>query len=308
MTLAECATFVCNKVGQADTTSVALCKSFAKARDRMIFDAQLWNDSVALVTGLSADTTGVIGYPNGIDRVISIRAAGRDMLFPTDASYLMQVDPQMFERTGTPIAFEDFTDTDNGDARKLRLFPIPNSTTTILLRGKRSYRVLADDSSVPMIRGTDNAWVSYVQGDMYQRQRQMGKAQACFQEAGAHLDLLRRIETEQAGSFKRVVPWTEDGSFDSADCDWLFQTTPPTLTMISETGTASLNATDDFVDVVFGTVRGFLNYYPELQILYPTDPPPEKLWVTTIVRSLTGFRVYFNTTPPDTLYTMRWEA
>lgn len=206
MTLAEYSTFITNKVGQTDSTSVALCKEFVKMRHRMIWDSHTWRDSLGLVPALVADTSGVMSLPDGIERIMAIRSTGNHILYPADSPYVMQVDPQAFEAMGDPLAYEEFTDIANSNARMIRFFPIPSQNTAMLVFGKRALVQLNADTDMPVLRNIDNALIAYATGDMLERQRQYGKAQAKFQEASAHLDLMRRIETEQAGRVQRVVP------------------------------------------------------------------------------------------------------
>jgi hypothetical protein len=219
MTLAEYSTFVTNKLGQFDTLSSSLCKEFTKARYKMIWDAYLWRDTQVLITGLAADTTGVMLFPNGVERIIAIRASRTHILTQADSPMLMQLDPTVFERTGEPVAFEDFTDTADGNKLKLRLYPIPQASIEITLSGKRALIPLVNDSDRPIIRNIDNALIAFVQGDMLQRARQYGKADKVFAEAGALLQSIQNLENQQSARVQRVIPDIEPDAYDDS-CDY----------------------------------------------------------------------------------------
>jgi hypothetical protein len=215
MTLAEYSTFVTNKLGQFDALSVSLCKEFAKARYKMIWDAYLWRDTQALITGLAADTTGVMLFPAGVERIIAIRASRTHILTQADSPMLMQLDPTVFERTGEPVAFEDFTDTADGNKLKLRLYPVPQASIEITLAGKRALIPLVNNDDRPIIRNVDNALIAFVQGDMLQRARQYGKAKEAFAEAGALLQSIQNLETQQSARVQRVIPEVEPDAYES---------------------------------------------------------------------------------------------
>lgn len=217
MMLSNYSTFVCSKVGQTDSTSTALCKEFVKTRYKMIWDAFLWNDSTVLIPNLTADTSGVMTYPLGIERIVSIRSTGDHILDPTNSPFIMQVSPSSFEDTGDPLAYEDFTDTTDSNKRKIRLFPIPKQSTAILIFGKRTFVPLAVDSDTPVLRNIDNALQSYAEGDMLSRQRKRGAAQAIYSEALEHLTLMQKIETQQAGHLSKIVPQVTNG-YQAWDC------------------------------------------------------------------------------------------
>jgi hypothetical protein len=215
MTYDTYVSLVTNKVHQTDSNSVLRCKEFVQARYQMIYDFANWKDALDLLTGLSADTTGIMTYPANIDRIIAIRSTKTHLILPTDSALAMSVDPSIFERTGDPIGWEDFVDTADSNKHKIRLFPTPTATTDIIMQVKRAFVQLSAGTDVPILRNIDNALMAYVTGDMYERQMRIGQAQAKFQEAAAFLDLMRRQETEHAAHIARVVPFSDhtDGDY-----------------------------------------------------------------------------------------------
>lgn len=195
MTLSEYANFICSKVGQMDDYSKGLCKGFLQARYRMIWDAELWRDSQQ-VTSASA-TAATVAFPADTQRIISIRC-GSAFVDPVDATFIVETDPTLFEATGQPKYYEDFTNPGDG-VHSLRLFPHPTggAPAALIIVAKRPCPTLADGDT-PALRNVDNALLAFATGDMLERQRHYAKAQAKFQEAATHLDWMRKVESEQA--------------------------------------------------------------------------------------------------------------
>lgn len=193
MTLTEFAAFICSKTGQTDDYSVQLCKGFVQARFRMLWDAELWRDSQRVTSATANGPT--LPFPADTERVISVRCAST-FLDPVDATFIVETNSAMFEATGTPTFYEDYTDPTSG-VHSLRLFPHPTVDTPLLIVGKRPCPMLGDNDTPPL-RTIDSALLAFAMGDMLERQRQYAKAQAKFQEAAAHLEQMRKVEGEQA--------------------------------------------------------------------------------------------------------------
>jgi hypothetical protein len=212
---------VCSKVHQTDSESKLRCTDFIQARYQMIYDYANWKDALDLLSGLTADTTGIMVYPQNVDRIVAIRASLNHMILPTDSALAMSVDPTVFERSGTPISWEDFVDTNDGNKHKIRIFPKPSTPVDIVMQVKRAFVQMMNGTDVPILRNIDNALLSYVTGDMYERQMLAALAQQKFQEAAAMLDLMRRQETEHAGHLARVVPFSDhvEGDYLGYDLD-----------------------------------------------------------------------------------------
>lgn len=224
MTRDDIVSFACNKLGVTDATSTSRCNDFVQRRFQMIYDMESWRDTLKLVTGLSVDTTGVLNLPSNIDRVLGIRSTGDHALDPVDSVFLMKYDPTIFERTGDPLAFEEFSDSSSSFAKKIRVWPIPTSTTALILVGKMSCPTLgASDSPSTFIRNIDNCLVAYSQGDMLQRMRQYGKAQQLYQEAASLLEVMRGVENQQAARQWIIIPDAEAiDSLGPVTGDWFF--------------------------------------------------------------------------------------
>lgn len=210
MTVAEMATHICDKVGQTDATSVAICKTFIKRRADLLWNAFLWRDSqitaIVNTTGGQSD----ISMPANMERVIAIRAAS-NYLESVDSAFMIESDPTAFERAGTPLYYEEWTDAAASNAKKIRL--LPTSATAISLRvvGKRTMPTLADGDSL-ILRNLDNCLLAFATADMLQRQRQYGKAKELVEEGGALLEAAKKVETEQAAKARRAKNITVAGN------------------------------------------------------------------------------------------------
>jgi hypothetical protein len=102
MTRAELVDFVCEKVGKTDAYAKARCGKFLAIRYAMLWNLQLWADSLGMVT-FNANANPVI-MPWQFDRVVEIRSGGV-RLSVTDQSTLFAYDPAIFEETGVPMQF-----------------------------------------------------------------------------------------------------------------------------------------------------------------------------------------------------------
>lgn len=105
MTLAEMSTYVTTKVNQTEANDVAACKSFLRRDYELMFNDQLWKDSIAAIDmSLDPDNAdnaaGVVVLPPLIDRPIAVRGANRGILVnPIERYY--RIDLDMFIRQGT---------------------------------------------------------------------------------------------------------------------------------------------------------------------------------------------------------------
>jgi hypothetical protein len=203
MTLDEMSSFICSKVGKLDANSVAICNGFINRRYQMIYDAELWHD-----TRVGASLTTVVGQntitlPAIMDRAITVRLGfspsggiQQTLLEPTTTSFILEIDPALLDAIGRPRYYADFFD-NTDKVHKLRLFPSPNEILGVFIHGKRVWMPLAG-ADTPSIRNIDNCLIAFATGDMLQYTRQYGKAKELIDEASAHLEVMRKIEREQA--------------------------------------------------------------------------------------------------------------
>jgi len=138
MTLSEYAEFVTRLVGKTDSISVRDCKAFVRMRYRMIYDSALWVDTLALVSRTAGDDELILDHR--IDRVVAARWNEQSM-FPTDHVFLLHVDPNIFERSGTPTGYTPLTSVATSVLPVSERITLVSSSgidtaTNILLRGE----------------------------------------------------------------------------------------------------------------------------------------------------------------------------
>jgi len=171
--------------------------------------------------------------------------------------------------------------------------------------------------------------------DVYEQQSLMAKAQEAL---GREIDKLveqgQRMPTYRTGfPRRRYHDWATDLS--------PVITNPPTLPPPSivttltdicqdpwgniqteqiggamQEGITNLVQDQDYIDITFPNPIVDLLGTPtsaweptELQVTYPTDPPPEKINAMILVaKTPTGFRLYLNSGPPNGNFTLNWKV
>jgi hypothetical protein len=215
MTLDTITVLVTSTVGQQDATSQGICKDYIQRRYQTIADSHPWIDLQITATVTLSGGTSVISMPTNMERVTAARANGK-FLDPVTSSFLIQTDPDIFERSGVPTLYEEYTDyTVSPTVKKIRFFPQPTVDTPIFIVGRRTVTALGVGSgagSSSVIRGIDNALIAYATGDMLERQRQYAKAQAKFQEANALLEAAKALESQQSNQPRRSKGLTAAGN------------------------------------------------------------------------------------------------
>ena len=72
MTLADMASFICGKVGKTDSESLAKCKEFLARRYELVWNSQLWRDTLTTSSqSVAADTQDVTIGNSNIDQIVS---------------------------------------------------------------------------------------------------------------------------------------------------------------------------------------------------------------------------------------------
>lgn len=225
MTLAELSSFVCSKTGRTDSDSVARCKEFLSRRYRLIWDSQLWRDSVLSVTqSVAIDEQDVTISDLSIDQVIGI-SWGDEPLEPSAYEQIFSINPSAFTDRGNVVGFVHLPKTPAGNAR-VKLVRKPSEASTITILGKSAlriidgnnqfaYRDLELDPDKAALRGIDNALIAYAEGDMLTRERQYGKSQLMYAEGAAHVKVAIGVERSQAASNIQITPvyggeWSRD--------------------------------------------------------------------------------------------------
>jgi hypothetical protein len=224
MNLENMASFICNKVGRPDAASVSSCKGFLARRYELIWDSQLWKDSLNTVTIPVAAGTQDITLGATIDRVVAVRWE-TNALSPVQHEAVYYIDPTLFDKSGTPASFVIMpASTSLGSVIRLVQKPAKDGTITVL--GKRKVtaiassgstvqRTLTEPSDSPFLRGIDHSLLAFAEGDMLTRERQYGKAQLVYGEASSTLRVAYNLEMGQQASEVTVSPshggeWSRD--------------------------------------------------------------------------------------------------
>lgn len=199
---------VCARVGTWTPDNVLLVRHFIKRRYRMIWDSHLWKESVTTAAVNAVSAQNYIAMPAGLERVISITVEGK-LLDPVDASYLMQVDPSIFSRSGVPTVFEERHVT---GATRIMLYPTPDSTYSMIVSGKKTLTNLSGDTDVPVIRNIDTALIAFAASDLHARLGQPAESKLALEEAGAALQIMKDLETQQSFRARMAKPLTVAGN------------------------------------------------------------------------------------------------
>lgn len=108
MTLDEAANYVCKKVRRQDATSIVRCKEYLQQRAEMVWNDQLWKESLAeTFIAYSPDTLntssfyhstdGILRLPIGCEKVIAIRESAWDYAGAPQANVLGGLVPVQWE-------------------------------------------------------------------------------------------------------------------------------------------------------------------------------------------------------------------
>jgi hypothetical protein len=264
MNLGQMSTFVTQELGLYDATSIALCNSFCDKAYRILWDKYPWKDTSAVAKAQVNAGTNFVNYPDGMDRIISVRASNGTtgsppsldagdypppadpfapapipldsrFLDPIDSDFLIDSEPLLFEARGYVKYYEE---TGTASQRQIRLYPIPTFGVTLLFFGKMLCPGLNSTADISQIRNLDEVIIAYAYFDMLQRQRQYAKAQQKRQEAQELEANAWKLEQEQANKPRRSKTTTVAGNslseMTDAVCTICGQWTPEYRLIIKE--------------------------------------------------------------------------
>lgn len=112
MNLGDIAELVTSKLGKTDVDSVAICKKFIRHRHQMIYDSDLWKDSIAILQFNlpeyfnDTDYAQEMSFPYEIDRPMAIALDDQTLNY-AEIQYLIVNQPSDLFATGTPIGFTE---------------------------------------------------------------------------------------------------------------------------------------------------------------------------------------------------------
>lgn len=235
MDLGGYSTLVCKKVGTTDADSQATCKSFVQNRYQWIYYRSDWRDGRRRDTVAATAGTDSVALPSGVDRVLSIRY-GDHFLDPVDDTFFVETDPGIFERSGIPRYYQEYTEDDA--TKRIRLYPIPAVDGSMLVIGKKALPALVNDADIPIIRGIDQVIIAYAEADMLEYHRQYGKGQQKFAEAEKLFTDAVALEQQQTNVPRRAKNLTVAGDslaeMTDAVCARIGQWTPDVGIMVRE--------------------------------------------------------------------------
>lgn len=202
MTKSEIAIFVGEKVHSTDDDSIAVFKSFVDRRYEMIWNAELWRESLGTYSTTVTSGSDLVELTSDMDFPVSAYWDEKEIT-PVDYQRVFQINPALLAESGTPTDF--IVVSKSGGKPRIKLVRVPNETKTLLVLGKLVLTPLGDSDS-PKLSGVDNALVTYVEADALEYLQQYAKAQAKMQEAGAHMQLMRDMEKNQSARVQQLVP------------------------------------------------------------------------------------------------------
>lgn len=251
MTISQVAQAACDKLSFTDSATLALAKKFCARRYALVWDSCLWNDTLAVLSMAVPAQTEVFtlsdyvtsayastGNACLLDIVVAARFTvdgqvdGMD-LPASDWQAFFQLDSNSWNnvdsRRATPTNFVNLpreVDTSlygQSGVPKIKLVPTPDQNGTLFILGKQQSRVrqLGEDAAITedmpfTIRGIDNALLAFTEGDLLEYSRQYAKAQVKFQEAAAHVSVMKDMERNQQQQISRIIPeW--DGQYSIND-------------------------------------------------------------------------------------------
>ena len=209
MTKSNIANYVGEKVHSTDDDSQAVFKTFVDRRYEMIWNAELWRESLGTMDTTVTSGNSVVSLSSMMDFPVSAYWDEREIT-PVDYQRVFQINPALLEESGTPTDFIVLpkVTSASGTKSQIKLLRIPDSAKTLLVLGKLYVTELGDNDS-PMLSGVDNTLVAFVEADALEYLQQYAKAQAKLQEAAAHLQLMRDMEKHQSARVQQLVPDVE---------------------------------------------------------------------------------------------------
>lgn len=209
MTIRETAVKACGQLNLQDEASIEQAVAYAKDRWRTIWNGHLWKDSVGYVsTGAEVKDGGCyLSVP--LERVRNIRCNDY-AIYPIDPSNVFQLDPMAFDSFGEITGFSEMGKDADGN-RIVRIFSVPQEVgkQSFLVMGKKKCPELADGDE-PFLTGIDDALLEFVVGDLWRRDQQFTKANACYTNGSTFVEQMRKIDGEQSAANPRIVPEVYD--------------------------------------------------------------------------------------------------
>lgn len=225
MTLDQIANQVCTKVHDTSSGAVAAAKTFAKNRYEMIWNSQVWKDSLATTSvSVAADDSVITVSSTSLDLPVAVKF-DTTAISPSNYESAFVNSPDSFSGSGEVASFVILPKSDGGLIR-LQLLKAPSTAGTLSILCKTKvrvinggvsfYRSLEQDSDQPAILHAEQALVALVEADMLEYKQAYAKAQAKQAESLTLLALARNMERGQAAS-RLTISVDSEGQWNRND-------------------------------------------------------------------------------------------
>lgn len=112
MTLVEMAEQVTERIGVTDDSTLGQAKKFLRRRYAMVYDSQLWSESLVAVSMTNTDEDEIIHVPPVLGKVLQIRygASGSSRLLqPVNHQQIFQINPDALDEEGDRVAWTELS-------------------------------------------------------------------------------------------------------------------------------------------------------------------------------------------------------
>ena len=228
MTLDQIANQVCIKTHDTSAGAVAAVKTFCKNRYQMIWDSQLWANSMAVTTqAISSGSSIVTISDTNMDLPVAVKI-GTTAIDPANYGSAFMMSPSSFTDSGNTTSFVILSRSDAGNIRLQLLSAASESGTLSVLcktkirvtnNGVSAYRSMEQDDDVCVINTAEQALLTLVEADMLEYKQAYAKAQAKQSEALTLLSLARNVERSQ-GASRFEVSAAFNGEWSRDDWDY----------------------------------------------------------------------------------------
>lgn len=212
LTLLEIATAACATMALDDTATLTQAKAFVRKRWQLLWSAELWPQARTLAPLTLTAGTDILPLPGTMELPTLVRRTADGTLVPVEHELAaMMCDAESFAgKAGAPVYWTLIEPA--GGAARIRFSMAPTADLAVTVVGKGPCPALTNDADKPTIPGADLALVAFVEADLYEWTRQVGKAQVKLQEALGMRQLMIDQALAQTGQVTRLVPWDADTS------------------------------------------------------------------------------------------------
>lgn len=104
MILGEIVSYACGKAGRSDDGFKAKVRTWAKLRRDMLWQQQLWKDSLSIYTKAVSASQSTVFLPAHLEKIVAAKH-GTTALLPVDQSFLFNDNPGIWDRAGIAMEF-----------------------------------------------------------------------------------------------------------------------------------------------------------------------------------------------------------